>query len=687
MRYRTSLLALACGAVAFAAGNLDSVPDPFAWLNDMNSPATAGWLKTQQQEWAAVRAKLPEYDSLLRRIREVQNFRLTWPPVARGKRLFFTEAAGNIGGSATSAIVLYVQDGSGARRNALEGIALEPGMQVTRFFVPSPDGRLLAFSYGPGGGRWLTWRILDVDRGTLLPDRLAGLHTTSATVAWSLDSQTLYYARPETPSGDLASGKVINAKVYAHRLGQEQAADQMLLAASNEPDRWYRPAVTEGGDLVVTSARGTSGTTDVYLLRSGSPAVNLTSGLASSFVLLGGDARVLIFETDWKAPQRRLVAWNREKETWSEAVAESRNSIAHSAWIGNRLLVFYSSYPEPALQLFELSGKAAGRVQLPAFSNVWGGSWGAGFSGAIGDPHAYFTATSMLNPGAVYRLDLARGQAELWSSPNFAFRPGDFEVRYLQYPSRDGTRVPLFLVHRKGLKKDGQRPVYLYGYGALRWASFPWFQAHMIAWMERGGIFALAGVRGGGEFGEPWHQAGIRTNRQNAVDDYMAAAQWLAKSGYTRAGRIVANGGSLSGALPAAALNQKPELFGASVIDFGALDLLRYQNHTGALMWKDELGDVAVAEQFGALRRYSPLHNIPAGRCLPPTLVMHGSRDQVVVPSHSFKYVAARKAVAGCETATLLQYVEGTGHSFGATAEQTAETWAGQLAWVYQQFR
>jgi prolyl oligopeptidase len=320
---------------------------------------------------------------------------------------------------------------------------------------------------------------------------------------------------------------------------------------------------------------------------------------------------------------------------------------------------------------------------MATLGNVWGYPWGPGFAGHRTDPATFFSLTGLANPGSIYRLNPQSGEVSLWRRPKLRFEPDEFVIENTLYPSRDGTKVPIFVVHKKGLKRNGENPTWLYAYGALGWSSFPWFQPHMVAWVEGGGVFALAGIRGGGEYGESWHQAGIKANREHAIDDYISAAEWLIHSGYTSQKKLVANGGSLSASLPAVALVRRPDLFASVVIDFPVLDMIRYSQHTGAQMWVSELGSVDNPAELQELLNYSPYHNLKAGECYPPTIIEAGTLDESAVPSHAYKFAAALQAAQGCRrNPVFLLAVEGAGHGFGATPEQSADTTAFELAFV-----
>jgi prolyl oligopeptidase len=467
-------------------------------------------------------------------------------------------------------------------------------------------------------------------------------------------------------------------------------ADQLIVENKQERDRWFVPSVSEDGkQLVITSAQGKSPIVDIFLKRlagNTSELENLNSGKLGQFYFLGNKGPQFYFLTDWTAPHQKIVSVRIDlprERAWETVVAEDNEMITHASLVADRFIIQYSKDAAPVFKIFALNGDFAREIKMPTLGNVWGYPWGPGFTGSRTDPVTFFSLTGMADPGSIYCLNPQSGELSLWKRPELRFDPDQFVTEHGVYRSKDGTNVPIFLVHKKGLERNGENPTWLYAYGALAWSSFPWFQPHMVAWVENGGVFALAGIRGGGEYGEAWHQAGIKTNRERAIEDYISAAEWLIHSNYTSHKKLVANGGSLSGSLPAVALVRRPDLFASIVIDFPVLDMVRYSQHTGALMWLSELGSVDNIAEFHELLNYSPYHNLKQGECYPPTIIEAGTHDETAVPSHAYKFTAALQAAQGCrENPILLLAVEGAGHGFGATPEQAADTTAFEIAFV-----
>ena len=669
------------------------VADPYHWLEDLEAPETRDWLGAEKNLTSGQGQRFASLDDFRQRIREVQEFRTIRPPVQRGEDLFFVETTGNLGGSSTGKISVYLQHGLlGQPRLVLASTERFPdGSYEIRSISPSKDGKLMVYAVSKAASRWLQWRVFDVEAGRDLPDILAGGNVAMSTIVWDPEGKGFYYGRFRTPSSDISGDiKVEFQQLRFHRIGTPQSADELVLENTQEADRWFLPAVSEDGrHLLVISARGASVNVELFL-RARTPETKkfekLNPGMMGQFTFLGNKGQVFYFLTDLNAPHWKIVSVRIDlpiERAWQTVVPEADEPINHASLVADRFVMQCSKDAAPVFKIYNLNGSLETQVKMPTLGNVWGPPWGPGFAGNRTDQRTFFSLTGLADPGSIYELDPGTGEISLWKRPQLRFDPDQFVTEQFIYESKDGTRVPIFIVHKQGLKLNSENPTWLYAYGALAWSSFPWFQPHMVAWVEKGGVFALAGIRGGGEYGESWHQAGIKTNRQHAIDDYLSAAEWLVKSGYTSPKKLVVNGGSLSGSLPAIALLRRPDLFAAAIVDIPVLDLIRYSKHTGAHMWISELGSVEDNAEFKSLLAYSPYHNVKAGSCYPPTLITAGSRDETAVPSHAYKFTASLQAAQGCrENPILLQSVEGAGHGFGVTPEQAADTWAFELAFA-----
>jgi prolyl oligopeptidase len=480
--------------------------------------------------------------------------------------------------------------------------------------------------------------------------------------------------------------------VAVHRLGAPQDKDVIVHGPGEEPTRWYLPRVTDDGRyLTLRSAVGSGSSERLWFKDLSVPDGRLTelrTGVDAQLIVIGGEGSRLLLQTDASAPRHRVVSVDLQRPAaahWRELVAEPDASerIVYVNLVGDRLIVFRVRDAAPLVTLHDLDGKLERTVGLPPLATVWGpGGGGPGFAGTRADSEAFFTTNSFADAGTVYRLNVSTGAVQEVLSARGSFDPADFVGERVFFQGKDGTRVPMFVARRRDTPLDGTRPALMYGYGALGWPAFPWFQPQVLAWLDAGGIYALPCIRGGGEYGEAWHQAGRRERRQTTIDDYIAAAEWLVARKYAHPGRVIANGGSLSGFVAAAAVQQRPEAFGAALVDIPVLDLLRYERVTGAASWIDELGSPADPAQFAALHALSPYHNVKDQRCATPTLVTAGERDQTAAPWHAYKYVAALQHSSTCDRPVLLQVAWGAGHTFGATPADARDTWARQLAFL-----
>jgi prolyl oligopeptidase len=647
------------------------VPDPFRALEDMQSPATQAWVRAQQE--LVERQVGMSAGAYERRIAEVQSPTSYWTAIPVGKRTVLVGASGATGGSAP-AVVVSVREGQGAPRVVLD--AARAGGALSRHVAADPHGRRLAYLVGDPGSRWLRLRVHALE-GPAVSDQIDGLHTTAPHVAWLPGGEELLYVhfvRPSDPTGELPA-----PTLRRHRLGRPTADDVTLLAPDPAWRSWLTPHVF--GDLVVVEgARGTSGRSDLW---TGTPFAlrPVALGIDGTARVLGRDGSHLLVETTLGGPRGRLVAVPLDGGPWRERVGESDQALVSSSMAGSRLLVLRSRDGQPVLAQHRLDGRFEREVALPQGRNVWGPPWGFGVTGPAHGRHAFFNATGLADPGTLYRLDTTTGRLEAWLASSVPVDPDAFVTRHVMATSGDGTRFPLFVVHHRDVRADGRRPVILYAYGALAWSAFPWYQPQMVAFLEKGGVFALAGVRGGGEYGEDWHRAGSGRHRKVAIADVLAAARAVVALGWSTPSRVVAQGGSLGSALVAAAAIQDPQAFGAVLLDIPVLDLVRYGRFTGGHLWRDEISRGETADDVQALLAVSPYHMVRPG-CQPPTLVTAGSRDEVAVPLHAYKHVAALQAAQSCPAPILLQVVEGAGHSVGSTPQQAARTWARQLAFL-----
>ena len=653
------------------------VADPYRWLEEVDAPETAAWVKAENEITFAWLRAIPARERLRQRLTELWNYARFTPPFREGGRYFFTRNDG-----LQPQAVLYVQETLAAEPRVLldpnplstDGTVALSGLSVSR------DGRLLAWSASESGSDWQVWRVRDIATGRDLDDRIQWAKFTGAT--WSHDNAGFYYARYAQPQPDNAFEETnYFQKLYYHRLGSPQDQDELVYERPDRKEWFYDPAVSEDGRwLVLTIGEGTDRRNRVYCRDLAGPAGQFTPLLDefdAGYTFLGNDGARFYFQTDLEAPRGRIIAVDLAapaRANWRVIVPEDRDALQNTIMLNDQFVTIAMQDARHVVRRFTRDGRPLGEIALPGLGSV------GGFSGHRSDRETFFSFTSFLNPTEIYHLDLVSGRSAIFRSPEFAFDFGRYETRQVFYTSRDGTRVPLFLVHKRGLTLDGSNPTYLYGYGGFNASLTPGFSPARLAWLEMGGVYAQANLRGGGEYGEAWHQAGMLDRKQNVFDDFIAAAEWLIANRYTSTPKLAIGGGSNGGTLVGACLNQRPDLFGAAVPAVGVMDMLRFHLFTIGWAWASDYGCASDPAQFPALYAYSPYHNIRPGICYPPTFITTADHDDRVVPGHSFKYAARLQAAQDCANPILIRVETKAGHGAGKPTakliEETADTWA-----------
>lgn len=666
------------------------VDSPYPWLEDLDSPETTGWIETQTTRTREELDSDPRLPELTQRIRELSSFRRQFPPIRRGPLLFIAEGNPNTVGDAS----VLVRDEQG-RSRTLVPPALDTAAEVPSLIgssrgglFPSPDGRFVAYLTSRRGSSWLTIRVVETATGALLDDRVDGLFGGLATVSWLPDGESFVYGRYDFDPAEGAQQPRENHKVLLHTLGRPQTEDPVIIADPDDPIRWFLPRVTDDGKwLVVTSGRGTAPEMTFRIAPAEEPhalrKMFADSDHATRFI--GAIGSALWFESSEGGPGGSILRVDLEGDGPSKTtrILALKDQLVYANLVAERLIVYTTRDASPRATIHRLDGRLERSLPLPTLTTVWGPSTGGlGFVGRATDPAAYFIASGLFDPGTVYRLDPRTGEVDVFARVSTTIDPSLYTGEQVFYESRDGTRVPMWLAWKRHPGSDGPQPLWMYAYGALGWSSFPWYQPHIIAWLDQGGVYAMPGIRGGGEYGETWHQAGVRENRENAFEDYISAAEWLVEKGHTRADLFVGNGGSISGALASEALVRRPDLFAAMIVDIPVTDLLRFHEFNGGQLWQPDLGDATDPRQAAILLRHSPLHLIRSGRCYPATLTTAGEKDQVAAPHHAYRFTAALQTAQGCDAPIRIQVVEGAGHNFGTTIEQTASTFARQLVFA-----
>jgi len=673
------------------------VADPYRWLEDDNGAETKAWVEAQNKVTFGYLESLPQRDKLKQRLTELWNYERFGLPFKQGGKYFWSR---NDGLQAQD--VLYVADKvEGPGRVLIDPNTFEKdGTSSLAAYTVSPDGKYVAYAKSGGGSDWREWRIREVDSGKDLPEVIKWSKFSSAN--WSRDSKGFFYNRYTPPKeGDAMKGVNVFPKVYYHRIGAAQEQDVLVHERPDNGELGFGAQATEDGRyLIISTWRSTDRKTDVSWMPMGEngefkpgKVTPLTEGFKSVFAFVGNVGSTMYFRTDDEAPRGRVVAISLvkpDRKYWMQVVPQRKEtmdtedeinllSVDSVSLINNEVVVTYLKDARNTVRIFALNGKPIREVKLPGLGTV------KGFLGKQADTETFFSYTSFTSPTSSYRLDLKTGDISLVRQPKVAFKPDDFEVKQQFFTSKDGTKVPMFVIHKKGLRYDGNNPVWLYGYGGFNISMTPTFSASRIPWLEMGGVYVMVNLRGGGEYGKAWHEAAIKLNRQKAFDDFAGAAEWLIANKVTAKGRIAINGGSNGGLLVGAVMNQRPELFGAAVPEVGVMDMLRFHKFTIGWAWVSDYGSADNADEFKALYAYSPLHNLKSGVKYPATLVMTGDHDDRVVPAHSFKYAAQLQAtVAGDKDAApaLIRISVKTGHGTGKPVQKIIEERADVMAFM-----
>jgi prolyl oligopeptidase len=657
------------------------VADPYRWLeNDVRTDGkVAEWVARQNAVTGAYLATLPARETFETRLRTLYDYERFGVPRKAGNRYFYSRNSG-----LQNQAVLFVRDGlSGAPRMLIDpNTWAQDGATALAEWEPSEDGRYLVYGVQDGGTDWRTVRVLDVASGRVLPDEIKWVKFSG--MEWAKDGSGFYYSRfPEPQAAQQFQSLNENQAIYFHRIGTPQSADRLVFARPDRPKLSNGGTVSDDGRwLVVTSSEGTDDRYDITLIdltKPGSKPRPYVTGLQNNWSYIGNQGDTFYWVTNKGAPRLKIVATdvNRSPDQAREIVAEDAATLGDASIVGRQLIASYLVDAKTEVRTFDLTGKRTGVVKLPGIGTA------GGFSGDADDPETFYAFSSFNMPTTIYRYDSASGQTSVFAQPKVAFSPDDFVVSQRFYRSKDGTRVPMFVVHKKGLDTRRPQPTLLYAYGGFNVPSLPGFSATRLAWMEQGGVFALANIRGGGEYGKAWHDAGRLANKQNVFDDFIGAGEYLIKEGITSKDKLAIQGGSNGGLLVGAVINQRPDLFAAALPAVGVMDMLRFDRFTAGRYWVDDYGYPNREPDFRNLLAYSPYHNIRGGRDYPAVLVTTADTDDRVVPGHSFKYAAALQAAANTGGAPKLIRIETrAGHGSGKPTDKIIEEYADLWAFV-----
>jgi prolyl oligopeptidase len=655
------------------------VPDPYRWLEEdvRESKDVAAWVEAENKVTFAYLEALPQREAIKKRLTELWNYEKYSAPFKVGGRYFYFKNDGLQNQS-----VLYQQPSLDAKPTVL----IDPNkwskdgtvaLGATSF---SDDGRYVAYSVADAGSDWNTWRILEVDTGRLLDDELKWVKFSGA--AWTTDNRGFFYGRFDEPAPGAAFQKTnLNQKVFYHRVGTPQSQDVLVYKRPDEPTWGFALRVTEDGRyLIITVWKGTNDKYRVLYRDINEPfamPVDLIEHFNDEYSFVGNDGPVFYFATDLDAPRKRIVAIDiRTPKEICEVVPQAAETLVGSDIVANQFVLTYLKDAKTHVKLHALDGKLVREVEFPGIGSA------TGFGGKRTDTETFYSFSSFATPPSIFRYDLLTGESTLLRRAAVKFNPEDYEVKQVFYSSKDGTKVPMFIAHKKGLKLDKSNPTLLYGYGGFSIPLTPVFSVSRLAWMEMGGVFAMPNLRGGGEYGEDWHKAGTKLQKQNVFDDFIAAAEWLIKNGYTRPDKLAIQGGSNGGLLVGACMTQRPELFGACLPAVGVMDMLRFHNFTAGRFWVDDFGSAENPDEFQALLKYSPYHALKPGTKYPATLVTTADTDDRVVPGHSFKFAARLQEYHTGGSPVLIRIETRAGHGAGKPTSKLIEEAADQWAFV-----
>jgi prolyl oligopeptidase len=644
------------------------VADPYRWLEDVDSAETKVWVDAQNKLTFDYLNQIPQREQIRKRLTELWNYEKYSAPFKAGSKYFYYKNDGLQNQS-----VLYIADSVNdpgrvfldPNKLSADGTAALAGISFTE------DGKLMAYGVAIAGSDRSEWRVKDVATGqdladVLKPNRQGG-------VSWLKDNSGFFYSRfPDAEQGKELKSNNFGQKFYFHKLGTPQSEDAVVYTPENK-EYFVGGFVTEDGNwLIVNVGKGTGPQNMVYyknLSQEKAPIVPLVDKLENDYSFIGNDKGVFYFRTDKDAPRARVVSVNvlDKSLNWNELIPEAAETLGSVDFINDQFVLNYLKDAYTQIKIHDRKGQFVRDVKLPGIGSA------GGFGGKRFDTETFYSYSSFNAPTTIYRYDMKTGRSELFRESKVAFNPADYEVKQVKFKSKDGTLVPMFIVHKKGIKLDGSNPTLLYGYGGFNVSQTPAFSVSRLVWMEMGGVFAVANIRGGAEYGEAWHEAGTKLKKQNVFDDFIGAGEWLIANNYTKPAKLAIQGGSNGGLLVGAVLNQRPELFGAALPAVGVMDMLRFSKFTIGWAWTSDYGSPENKEEFAAIYKYSPLHNVRTGAKYPPVMITTADHDDRVFPAHSFKYAAAMQAAQGGEAPVLIRIETKAGHGAGKPTAKVIE--------------
>ncbi|MGI9107879.1 MAG: prolyl oligopeptidase family serine peptidase [Pyrinomonadaceae bacterium] len=646
------------------------VADPYRWLEDLDSADTKSWVEAQNKLTNAYLAEIPARQKIKERLTKLWNYERYGIPFREGSRYFYAKNDGLQNQS-----VFYTVAALGEEPRVLldpnklsaDGTVALAGTAISR------DGKLMAYGLSASGSDWSEWRVRNVETGQDLPDTVKWVKFSGA--SWTPDGKGFFYSRYDEPKAGAKMASVNEyQKLYYHRLGTPQAEDALIYERKDQKEWGFSGDVTEDGRyLIVHVWVGTDSKNRIYykdLQTKDAPIVKLLDDFDAAYNFIDNDGPIFWFMTDKDAPRYKIIAVDTrrpERENWKTIIPEAAETIDGVNVVNNMFVLSYLKDARSLVKVHQTDGAPVREVALPGIGTA------SGFGGKRTDKETFYSYSGYTTPTTIYRYDLTTGQSSVFRQPKVDFDPNGYETKQIFYTSKDGTRVPMFITHKKGLKLDSTNPTLLYGYGGFNSSETPGFSVGRLVWMEMGGVYAVANLRGGGEYGKEWHEAGMKLKKQNVFDDFIAAAQWLISNKYTATPKLAIFGGSNGGLLVGAAITQRPDLFGAAIPAVGVMDMLRFTKFTIGAAWTADYGSPDTPEEFKALYAYSPLHNLKPGTSYPPTLITTADHDDRVWPGHSFKFAATMQVAQASPAPVLIRIETKAGHGAGKPTSKSIE--------------
>ncbi|PSB07601.1 S9 family peptidase [Pleurocapsa sp. CCALA 161] len=652
------------------------VKDPYRWLEDPDSDTTKAWVQAQNELTNSYLATIPTRDKLQQRLTQLWDYEKYSSPFKRGQSYFYFKNDGLQNQSVLYTLKSLDDEGEillDPNTLSADGTVALSGLSI------SDDGQWMAYGLSTAGSDWVEYRVRNIATREDTADHLQWIKFSGA--SWTKDNQGFFYSRYDEPNAETKLEDVnYYQKLYYHRLGTTQAEDILVYHRPDQKEWGFSGGVTEDGKYLIISVwLGTDSKNLVFyknLEQLDSEVIELISEFVASYNVIDNDEDTFWVQTDLNAPRGKVIAINLnnpDQANWQEIIPEAAETLESIGLLNNQFVADYLKDARSQIKIYALDGTFAREVELPGIGSA------GGFGGKRYDTETFYTFTSFTTPATIYRYDLTTGESKLFRQPQVDFDPEAYQTQQVFYPSKDGTKIPMFITHKKGIKLDGNNPTYLYAYGGFNISLTPSFSVSNVVWLEMGGIYAVPNLRGGGEYGEEWHQAGMKDKKQNVFDDFIAAAEWLIAQKYTSQEKLAIAGGSNGGLLVGACMTQRPDLFAAAIPAVGVLDMLRFHKFTIGWAWCSEYGTPDDAADFKTLYAYSPLHNLQPGTNYPATMITTADHDDRVVPAHSFKFAAALQAAHQGDNPVLIRIETKAGHGAGKPTskiiEEAADKW------------